>query len=184
MNLSQSPGESRMNHDLSQINDFYPIEPDGFTSGQPTPDQLSWLGEQKFEVLINLATTKSPDALPNEKELVMDNGMAYVHIPVEWEAPQKADLQKFFHFFSAYHQFKTFVHCVKNMRVSAFVFLYRTLAENLDPDSCLVDLLTIWKPNPTWQAFIDSTLKDPDFQTQPPRWSIDWDQLTIKTELS
>jgi protein tyrosine phosphatase (PTP) superfamily phosphohydrolase (DUF442 family) len=163
----------------SEIRDFLYIEPDIFTAGQPTQDQIRWLGEQKFEVVINLATEKSPDAIRNEQELVMENGMAYVHIPVDWEDPKKADIQKFFHFFGSVHLFKTFTHCALNMRVSSFVFLYRTLAEKANPDACLLDLLTIWKPNPTWQNFIDAMLCDPDLCNPPVDWKVDWDHLSI-----
>ncbi len=145
---------------IPPMRDFLLIEPDLYTAGQPTRDQIKWLGEQKFEVVINLATAKSPDAISDEQDVVMENGMAYVHIPVDWEAPQKEDLQKFFHFFGSYHLFKTFVHCALNMRVSSFVFLYRTIAEKSNPDDCLIDLLTIWKPNPTWQNFIDTMLQE------------------------
>ena len=91
---------------IPPIRDFLLIEPDLYTAGQPTRDQIKWLGEQKFEVVINLATAKSPDAISDEQDMVMENGMAYVHIPVDWEAPQKEDLQKFFHFFGSYHLFK------------------------------------------------------------------------------
>jgi len=65
------------------------------------------------------------------------------------------------------------------MRVSSFVFLYRTIAEKSNPDDCLIDLLTIWKPNPTWQNFIDTMLQDSSLSTQPIRWKVDWEHLTI-----
>ena len=110
----------------------------------------------------------------------MQHGMAYVHIPVVWEAPCRADLEKFFHFFGSYHQFKTYVHCIKNMRVSAFLFLFRTLVEKKEPESCLLDLLTIWKPNPVWQNFMDEMLMAEGLQDSPMDWRINWDQNTIE----
>jgi protein tyrosine phosphatase (PTP) superfamily phosphohydrolase (DUF442 family) len=164
---------------IPEIRDYLVLKPDLYTGGQPTPDQIPWLREQKFEVVINLATEKSPDAIRNEQELVMENGMAYVHIPVEWENPKKADIQKFFHFFSSHTLFKTFTHCALNMRVSSFVFLFRTLVEKANPDDCLLDLLTIWKPNPTWQEFINSMLRDTDLSNPPINWMVDWDHLNI-----
>jgi protein tyrosine phosphatase (PTP) superfamily phosphohydrolase (DUF442 family) len=163
---------------LEEILEYYRIEEDIFTAGQPTGDQISLIGREKFEVVINLATSHSPNALPDEQALVMANGMAYVHIPVEWENPTPADLRKFFHFFSTNTSFKTFVHCAKNMRVSAFVFLYRTLVEKKDPAMCLLDMLTIWKPNETWQSFINRAIEQ---AADPPGWKIDWETNQIVT---
>lgn len=163
-----------MTHSLDQISDYLYIEPDIHTSGQPTYDQLDLLEKEKFEVVINLALKNSPDAIPNEQERVMELGMAYVHIPVQWEAPTAEDLNKFFHFFSAYSNFKTFTHCVKNMRVSCFVFLYRCIREKCDPQTALTDLLTIWKPNEVWQAFVNNELTRADCS-----WRVNWEKLEI-----
>jgi protein tyrosine phosphatase (PTP) superfamily phosphohydrolase (DUF442 family) len=168
-----TPGDKgvAMADPLEQIREYYRVEEDIYTAGQPTEDQIILLGHERFEVVINLATSHSPNALQDEQQLVMANGMAYVHIPVEWENPTLEDLHKFFHFFSTYGSFKTFVHCAKNMRVSAFVFLYQTLVENKDPATCLLDMLTIWKPNETWQAFIDHGLEQ---TANISDWKIDW----------
>lgn len=159
---------------LDQINDYYHIAPDIHTAGQPRVDQLDILRREKFEVVINLALKTSPDAIPDEQQRVMDLGMAYVHIPVVWEAPTSEDFKKFCHFFGAYPNFMTFVHCVKNMRVSAFVFLYRCICDHTDPEAALQDLLSLWKPNEVWQAFIANELT----RAQIP-WQVDWDRLEI-----
>lgn len=168
-----------MGDPLDQIREYLHIEDDIYTSGQPTEDQIPLLTLQKFEIIINLATIHSPEAIKNEQELVMDNGMAYVHIPVEWSAPTRENLEKFFHFFSSYHQFKTFVHCAKNMRVSSFIFLYRTLQENKNPQVCLADLLTIWNPNSTWQTYMDRMLVECNHSGQPLTWKVDWRTFSI-----
>jgi lipopolysaccharide biosynthesis regulator YciM len=56
---------------------------------------------------------------------------------------------------------KVFVHCARNMRVSAFVFLYRVLRQGVPADEALPDLLAIWQPNETWQRLIDAALEPP-----------------------
>lgn len=168
-----------MSDPLEQIKEYYHPADDIYSSGQITPDQIELLSKLKFEVVINLATRHSPDAIPNEQELVMENGMAYVHIPVEWENPTREDLSRFFHFFGPYHSFKTYVHCAKNMRVSAFLFLFRTLKENADPSDCLLDLLTIWTPNEVWQKFIDDMLVAFSPAENPPAWKVNWKTHSI-----
>jgi hypothetical protein len=49
-----------------------------------------------------------------------------------------------------------FVHCNANMRVSVFVYLYRTLKLGVSEEMARQDLRKIWDPNtvPQWAAFI------------------------------
>lgn len=170
--------------ELSDIPDYYLIGEDIYTGGQPGAEQISLLAGEKFEIIINLSSAHFPQAIPDEQNLVMTQGMAYVHIPVEWANPTSADLRKFFHFFSIYPNFKTFTHCARNMRVSSFVFLYRILAERSDPEACLQDLLTIWTPNETWQQFIDASLVHPPVGDFRPGWNVNWQHLPIATQRS
>ena len=81
--------------------------------------------------------------------------MQYVHIPVSWENPQVEDALHFFSVMKADQNKKVFVHCAANMRVSAFMFLYRTLCQKMVPEEALQDLHRIWIPDQQWQAFID-----------------------------
>ena len=159
---------------IDEIKDYLEVKPSIYTGGQPTPDQITILGELGFNILINLATSTSPNTLPNEKELSLAAGMAYVHIPVEWQAPTKDDLLKFFMMFEQHKGFKTFVHCALNMRVSVFIYLYRVIVEKEDRQGCWEDILKIWEPNEVWQKFIDQMLEE----IQPPKndkgWQFDW----------
>lgn len=80
--------------------------------------------------------------------------MNYVHIPVVWEAPQFEDFARFAGELKARASQPVFVHCALNMRVSAFVFLHRTLVEGVPPADAEKDLHRIWKPDEVWPAFI------------------------------
>ncbi len=164
---------------LLDIRDYFYVAEDIHTSGQPTAEQIELLGCAKFEIVINLATAKSPDAIQNEKDLVMQNNMAYVHIPVDWNKPLRRDFEKFANFFEPYHNFKMLVHCVRNMRVSAFIFLNRVIMEGLNPQDCLTDLLTIWKPNEVWQMFINKMLFEYPNHTEKSAWQVDWETLRV-----
>jgi protein tyrosine phosphatase (PTP) superfamily phosphohydrolase (DUF442 family) len=166
---------------FEEIRDYYQIGENIFTSGQPTPEQIEVLGKSGIEVVINLATNQSPDALPNEKQLVMDAGMAYVHIPVVWEKPEVSDFVKFMAMFSRYEYHSIFVHCSRNMRVSAFIYLYRILVNHEKPEDCMDDLLSIWKPDEVWQAFIDRVLVEVKEPPSTKEWGIDWSGYTAFT---
>jgi len=163
---------------FEEIRDYYQIGENIFSSGQPTPEQIEMLGKSGIEVVINLATDRSPDAIPNEKELVMEAGMAYVHIPVVWEKPEVSDFVKFMAMFSRYEYHSIFVHCARNMRVSAFIYLYRILVNHEKPEDCMDDLLSIWKPDEVWQAFIDRVLVEVKEPPSTKEWGIDWSGYT------
>ena len=49
-----------------------------------------------------------------------------MHIPVVWTSPQVSDWEQFADLLNANHR-RIHVHCVVNMRVSAFTFLYRVI---------------------------------------------------------
>jgi hypothetical protein len=51
-----------------------------------------------------------------------------------------------------------FVHCAANMRVSAFMYLYRRIHEPMNEEQAKRDLYQIWIPNETWQNFIQQFL--------------------------
>ena len=128
------------------------------TSGQPTSAQLAAIKEAGYEVVINLATGTTPRDLPNEADVVAAQGMEYIHIPVVWDNPTEADLARFFETMDTTQDKKRFVHCIANMRVSAFMFLYRVLRQGMPLDEARATMSQIWQPNPIWQKFIEAEL--------------------------
>lgn len=143
---------------LTDIRNYLAISPTLATAGQPTAEQFEALAQAGYTVVINLALSTSDHAIPSEAELVKSLGMTHFHIPVVWEAPTPNDLEIFFKVMERNHEYKTLVHCALNMRVSAFVYLYRVLRLGVDEPVARDDLHRIWQPNPTWQTFIDETL--------------------------
>lgn len=51
----------------------------------PALEQIPVIAENGVQVVINLATSASEGALPNEKELVEAYNIRYYNIPVDWE---------------------------------------------------------------------------------------------------
>jgi protein tyrosine phosphatase (PTP) superfamily phosphohydrolase (DUF442 family) len=110
---------------LNHIRNFLRIDDRLATSGMPKPSNFAALRQAGFEVVINLAMPTSDNAMPNEGNLVSAQGMTYVHIPVNFEAPQPTDFERFTKMMDVCAGQKVFVHCAANMRVSAFIFLHR-----------------------------------------------------------
>ncbi len=143
---------------LSDIYNFLAVSDDLGTAGQPTTEQLAAVKAAGYDVVINLALGTTPRDLPNEADLVTGQGMDYIHIPVIFDNPTDGDLTRFFEAMDDNQDKKRFVHCIANMRVSAFVFLYRVLRQGMAPDEARAMMQKIWQPNAVWQQFIDERL--------------------------
>jgi protein tyrosine phosphatase (PTP) superfamily phosphohydrolase (DUF442 family) len=125
-----------------------------WSSGQLSEEDIRSLPSHGFAVVINLALPTSSNALPGEAELVTGLGMAYVQIPVEWENPKAEAFLQFVGVLDAFAGRKVWVHCAKNMRVSAFIYLYRKLVLAETDEQASIPMQRVWSPNETWQAFI------------------------------
>ncbi len=144
-----------MDQAISDITNYLEIYPWLGTAGMPTSDQIKCIADSGYQVVINLALDESPGAISDEKERVTRLGMKYINIPVVWESPQISDLEQFFSFMQDLKDLKIFVHCVLNMRVSVFLYLYRVISLREDPDIAFQDLFKIWQPDVTWQNLMD-----------------------------
>ena len=84
--------------------------------------------------------------------------MQYIHIPVVWETPKIEDFTQFDSIMEANSDKKVFVHCAANKRVSAFMYLYRRIHENIGEKEAEQDLHQIWNPNENWQKFMQQVI--------------------------
>lgn len=128
------------------------------TGGQPTKQQLVSIKNNGYQVVINLALPTSENALPNEKQSVEYLGMEYINIPIEFDNPQVEEFEDFCQVMTEHQTQKIFIHCAANLRVSAFMYLYRQIHEGISQEVAKVDLEKLWKPNPTWQKLIDAII--------------------------
>jgi len=143
---------------LTEIYGFRAIDHRLATAGQPMAAQFQTIREAGFAVVINLALSSSENAIANEGSIVAGLGMAYVHIPVEFGAPASEDFRAFCGAMETFGDRPVFIHCAANMRVSAFVFLYRVLRQGIDRSEAEGDLHAIWQPNEVWSRFIQEGL--------------------------
>ena len=129
-----------------------------WTSGQLSERDIASLPAFGIEAVINLALPTSSNALPGEAEFITRQGIAYIQIPVEWERPELHQLAQFFGMLKAFEGRKVWVHCVKNMRASAFIYLYRRLCQAESEEASVHPMQEVWAPNKTWQAFIQNAM--------------------------
>ena len=126
-----------------------------WSSGQLSERDISSLPALGIEVVVNLALPTSSNALPGEAELITRQGVAYIQIPVEWEHPKPEQFSQFVGVLNAFAGRKVWVHCAKNMRVSAFIYLYRKLILLESEEGASFPMRAVWSPNETWQTFIN-----------------------------
>ena len=144
---------------LEKIINFLQIDEFTATAGQPSLDQFGLLKQSGYKIVINLAMPDSTDALPQERRLVEDLGLLYIHIPVVWEEPKLEDFETFSRVMNEHQGKKIFVHCARNMRVSVFVYLYYLFNRDVCPDVFYQNVLRIWEPNPVWQQFMQKVFE-------------------------
>ena len=146
--------------ELGDIYQYLPLNGDLLTSGQPTEAQFRSVAAAGVKAVINLALPTSTNALPDEASLVRTLGMDYIHIPVIWEKPTRDNLEKFFSAMEAQSGKKLLVHCAANMRVSAFIAIYRILRLGWKREKAMQDTYRIWDPftDPVWGKFMESAL--------------------------
>ena len=127
------------------------------TGGQPTEEQLRAAAAEGFTTVINLATIDPRYSLADEAGLVQSLGMAYHHIPVEWENPQAGDFAAFENVMHQLSTGKTLIHCAANFRVSAFYSLYALKHLGWSKAQAAEFRAPIWAGSdyPIWEKFID-----------------------------
>jgi shikimate kinase/protein tyrosine phosphatase (PTP) superfamily phosphohydrolase (DUF442 family) len=128
------------------------------TSGQPTAEEFALIHRAGYRTVLNLAPANASNALPNEQAIVASLGMDYINIAVVWENPTMEDFSRFCAVMNTCQDQPLFVHCAMNMRVSAFVYLYRDLILGIPSPEAYEAMTEIWQPNETWQKFIETVI--------------------------
>jgi protein tyrosine phosphatase (PTP) superfamily phosphohydrolase (DUF442 family) len=128
------------------------------TSGQPTAAELKLISQAGYKTILNLAPPNASNALPEEQAIATSLGMNYINIPVVWDNPTMADFNQFCDVMDNHKDKPIFVHCAMNMRVSAFMYLYRYLKLGVPVSEAYSAMKTIWEPNATWQQFIETAI--------------------------
>jgi uncharacterized protein (TIGR01244 family) len=132
------------------------------TAGQPTAESLAGLSKLGFKAVINLAPPTVADAVANESQIIADQGMTYVNIPVQWSKPTEEDFQTFAETMKRLQGQKVLVHCQANMRASAMTFLYRVIVAKENPALAYETVLKVWAPKDQWKDFVNGQLKKAD----------------------
>lgn len=130
------------------------------TSGQPKIEELELIANEGFEVVINLAVPITSNALENEDKIVSSLNMSYIHIPVDFENPKISDLKLFLNILQALGANKVWIHCAKNYRVSAFMYVYHKYILHTPFEEIDLSIFDKWQPSLIWQELMKVQLED------------------------
>ncbi|MGL5794015.1 MAG: protein tyrosine phosphatase family protein [Waterburya sp.] len=136
-----------MTSPLQQIEAYLPISLTLATSGQPTTEQFADILSEGYSLIVNLATPASSNWNPDEQAIAQNLGMEYVGIPIDWESPTVNDFEQLADLLDQNPERKIWVHCAKNMRVSAMIYLYHRLRKGYSEANARRYLEQIWQPN-------------------------------------
>ncbi len=145
---------------MSKILNYIKINELISTSGQPKVEQFETIANEGFEVVINLALNSTSNALENEDKIVTDLNMSYFHIPVNFENPKLSDLKLFINVLQSLGSNKVLIHCAKNYRVTAFMYVYHKYVLKTPFDEIDLSMFNIWSPPTTWQEIMKVSFED------------------------
>ncbi|MFB3101093.1 MAG: phosphatase, partial [Gammaproteobacteria bacterium] len=79
--------KAKKNNALEKIVNFYQIDKNIGTSGQPETEQFKDISTAGYEVVVNLSLSDSPNAIEDENNIISNLSMTYVHVPVDFKTP-------------------------------------------------------------------------------------------------
>jgi protein tyrosine phosphatase (PTP) superfamily phosphohydrolase (DUF442 family) len=144
---------------IENITNYIKVSERIASSGQPEEHQFKEIAQAGYQVVINLAMPNSENAIPEEGHIVTARNMAYVHIPVPFDAPNAEHLKTFIGIMSGCRDQKVWLHCVVNKRVSAFLYQYLRVVDGWSHEAALKVMLPTWQPDDVWQAFMQLSLE-------------------------
>ncbi len=142
--------------DLQAIRNFVQISDRFATAGQPTENQLRGLKDLGFDVVVNLGLLDPRYCLPDEAASVAAMGLAYHHIPVDFQTPLRSDFDRFRELMRESAFSKVFVHCALNWRVACFTALFGELELGWSRDQANAHIRRLWEPNDVWKGFLEA----------------------------
>jgi protein tyrosine phosphatase (PTP) superfamily phosphohydrolase (DUF442 family) len=140
--------------DLESLFNWRRVDARLTTSGQPSEKQLGALCDLGVTQIVNLGLHSHERALPDERASVQALGMAYTYLPVAFDNPVPGDFARFCTALEDARSATVHVHCIANLRVTAFLYKYWRDVEGWPEAEARALMDTVWRPGGVWAAFI------------------------------
>lgn len=148
------PDKNIVPQDITDLLHYIAFSPTLAMSGQPDDDELHLIRDTGYRAVIHLQIQEAPYTVPEEYRLIREMGLDYAGIPISFSKPTPDNYHVFKTLLNQYQPTPTLVHCAAGYASSVFLYLYRTLEQQIPMAQARADLHQIWEPDSTWQAFI------------------------------
>ncbi len=141
---------------IDQAYNYRKVSESVATAGVVNPKQLSVLGENGVEVVINLLPEDSEYSVSDERKIVESQGIEYWYLPIDFAAPTLEEYEEFKMKLDQVESKKLLIHCAANYRVSAFYSRYAIERELWSVEVADEFMLSIWQPReyPCWTEWL------------------------------
>lgn len=127
--VAQTPSGSPTSEDFSDIQNFFRVNRQFCTGGQPTMENLKKMKAEGVRSVINLRLASEYN-FEEEASLARKLELRYFHIPVDKSDLKDESVQKFLEVTGAQENRPFFIHCATAGRVGAFWMIRRVLVDN------------------------------------------------------
>jgi protein tyrosine phosphatase (PTP) superfamily phosphohydrolase (DUF442 family) len=137
------------------------------TSGQPSRAALARLNDIGVQAVIYLAPSSVSDAVKDEPELLKQQGIEFVHIPIPFMDPTQEHVVAVTRALQRLKDKKVLVHCQVNLRASVMVFMHRVITLREEPTRAYEAVSRVWSPEGPWRTLLVEQLKKHGINFQP-----------------
>ena len=145
---------------LTAIPAFLKVNDSVWTGGQPTIAQLGLLKAEGVKTIINLRMHEEHD-WAREEAKAREMGIAYLNIPVDYDAPKGADVDSFLRATDELSgKGRTFIHCTAAIRVGSFWMIRRVVRDGWEYDKAREEASQIGlRRDGTWVDFAKTSIE-------------------------
>lgn len=148
-----------------------PIDAGLVTSGLPSRESLQGLRALGLRRVLHLVPLDVRGMHPEEPDWVRAQGLRFDHVPIPWDDPTLARLDRVFAVLDDWARDPAggpgLVHCEVNMRASSCTFLWRVLRRGDDPERAWEAVTRVWTPRGRWRQLIEQALQRGGLRFEP-----------------
>lgn len=135
----------------SNIPQFQKVNDSLALGGQPQAGSIEWLAQKGFKTILNISPASTPNYVANEGSLAADNGIQYVHYPVDCSNLQTEHYETFAGILNTFRSLgPVFVHCGMNIKSSGLAHIYRVKELEETEEYALEELLKTPEHEAKW----------------------------------
>ena len=166
----------------AEIDNFFRVNQQVCTGGQPTPEQLTNLKAQGIRAVINLREAEEYD-IAAEAAQARELDLLYVSIPVRTAAPQDEQVAAFLKATAAPNIFPAFIHCGSGNRVGAFWMIRRVLVDGWTAEKAEAEAKQIGLKSPNLREFALGYIHRHEKKTTPSARATFQNLLSVAKEI-